>query len=651
MAFRRIPASVCASSLLVVCTAAFAQDDVVIAPLHLFEARPNHGSWALECSASAGRYQHEGVWTTRLVGLWMRWPVQSSYGGSHVIRRAYSDDGGTTWALDDMHHPDDSPEQTNPYFTEFDPTTAFDPVTGTLYAGGFGFVGSQTEEDFITRRTPSESAFTQGEVMFGHTEQAHFPQAAAGPKAGQVENSRIYVKVGSGLRWSDDLGETWEPTTPLSLVAGFPVVRIGNGGQLYLSDLSSTAGDIHLARSAALDGSEAPVFLGESEIATITTGFTGDWFPGLFGVLQRACIAVAPHDGNRVYAVWPDKTSDDGEGNTNVDLYFTMTTNAVATTVAWDSDPTNIGADAPRIIPSGVELAGDQFFPCLEATTYRDTQGNTKTRLHLLFMDTRHNTSIPDSSSDTECLLDMYYLWSDDEGATWNQHRLTTQSMDWTLATEQSNTWIGEYIGLGVAGKRVFPFFPVATSIYTGFEAPRGYSEPYTAVITFGDIASTIDLTAVEGTVSGSDDVSLISSSNDQRLVIGDTSATNGVFKTIVDDEFDTEYTGANADDEIDIRVECHAAEANVNGRILLKNQNTGGTFEEWLAFDVPQSTDGNTWKRLIPAIKVEGVVIKDYISSTGRIDVRLEMMRETTPTPDGLISRYDFVQVQVIDN
>jgi hypothetical protein len=65
----------------------------------------------------------------------------------------------------------------------------------------------------------------------------------------------------------------------------------------------------------------------------------------------------------------------------------------------------------------------------------------------------------------------------------------------------------------------------------------------------------------------------------------------------------------------------------------------------------VPQSTDGNTWKRLIPAVQGSGLAQKDYISSTGRIDVRLEMTRDQTPSPDGLISRYDFVQVQVIDN
>lgn len=337
-----------------------------------------------------------------------------------------------------------------------------------------------------------------------------------------------------------------------------------------------------------------------------------------------------------------------------------MTEDATATNVVWDSNPNNIGVDAPRIIPVGVEVAGDQFHPWVEALTYKDAQGQTQTRLVLMFFDTRHNPDMCDTPDDAleTFPVDVYFAYSDDEGQTWTEARLTPNSMDILLAMEVPEgtepaieDWYGEYNGMAVVGKRAFPLFSFGTSVYEGAGSPYGYTEASTCCITFGDIASWIDLAAVEGTISGSDDVSLVSSSNDQRLVIGDTTATNGVFKTVVDVEFDTDYTAANADDEIDIRVECHAAEANVAGRILLKNQNAGGTFVEWLVFDVPQTTDGNTWKRLIPVIQGSGPSAKDYISSTGRIDVRLEMTRTQTPSPDGLISRYDFVQVQVTDN
>jgi hypothetical protein len=642
------------------CGIALADDEMVVSPIITFEPIVDIQSWANEYAGAARRVQVNGVWKTEVVATWMRDRSDNPNLEGITIRRALSSDCGLTWTIDEFTSLDDEDHR------EFDPACTFDPVSKALYVVGVAGGGT----DRSSRLDPGASAWTTPTIVIsGQGAGAHVPKAAAGPKPGLPNDERIYVHGAYGVRWSDDLGATW--AGPVEDDARFGVARVGSGGQLYLGEIDDLAepDEIGIKRSVSLDGSGQPMFL-DGSVAHTKDDFEFDWIPtDLIPFLNGIAIAVAPHDGERVYLAWADKTSDEanscGQTNHNVDIYFTMTEDATANTggsddVVWDSDPSDVDVDAPRIIPAGVEVPGDQFYPWMEALTYKDAQGQPHTRLVLMFFDTRHNPDMCDTPFDAleTFPIDVYFAYSDDEGQTWTETRLTPNSMDILLAMEIPTgtepggfDWYGEYNGMAVVGKRAFPLFSFGTSVYEGTGSPYGYTEASTCCITFGDIASTIDLAAVEGTISGSDDVSLITSSNDQRLIIGDTSASGGVFKTIVDVEFDTEYTGANADDEIDIRIECHAAEANVTGRILLKNQNAGGQFEEFLIFNVPQTTDGNTWKRLIPVIQGSGLAVKDYISSTGRIDVRLEMTRTQTPSPDGLISRSDFVQVQVIDN
>jgi hypothetical protein len=630
-----------------VCGVVAADDEIVVSPPILLDPIVDDDSWALEFAGTARRIQVNGQWHTDVVGVWMLDRSDNPEPQGITIRTALSTDGGTNWTIDEFTSPTAGQ-------LELDPFATFDPVSKSIYIGGISGGGRNR----ISRLDPGDTEFSAlMTIRENEPDNFHRPSAGAGPKPGAPTEHRIYVIADYGLVWLDELGQTdtWVPeeNPPFSELAN-AIPRVGYAGQLYLGHLGFDQGlsRVRVQRSIALDNG-APVFLDHSSVAAKPV-LSMNWIPTDLRIAEHICTAVAPHDGDRVYVVYLDRTSEednDCDGtNVNVDLYFTMTEDATANTngsddVVWDSDPSDLDADAPRIIPSGVEVPGDQFYPWLEATTYQTAQG-PRTRLHLTFFDSRHNPDQCDDDTTTDAfLIDMYYATSDDEGLTWSEHRLTPVSFDVDGAIELSN-FFGDYGGMAAAGKRAFAFYPIVNGTF-----PDVFTEAHASMITLGDIASTIDLAAVEGTISGSDDVSLITSSNDQRLVIGDTSASGGVFKTIVDVEFDTDYTSANADDEIDIRVECHAAEANVTGPILLKNQNAGGGFEEWLVFDVPQSTDGNTWKRLIPAVQGSGLAQKDYISSTGRIDVRLEMTRDQTPSPDGLISRYDFVQVQVIDN
>jgi len=380
------------------------QDEVVVSPPHRFEPIVNNNSWSLEPAGAARRVrQADGSWKSEVVGLWMHVPAAGDF-TDVVFLRAWSDDGGTTWTLDDLHGPNDDLSD-----SEFDPFAAYDPVSEALFVGGM----HKGNTDFIVRRERLGSVFTSPPtVIFSGANggPAHVPQVGAGLKRGTQDGTRIYAHFGAGLKWSDDLGDSWQPASPLQTIAGLGLPRVGDSGELYLSNAGATA--MKLQRSLVLDANGAPEFeLSETTVATLNDDWGADsWFPGNISPIQMCHIATAPHDGTRVYAVWADKTSEQGL-QVNVGLYFTMTTDATATTVTWDSDPSDGDVDAPRIIPAGAELAGDQWHPWLAATTYRDSQGATKTRLHLVFLDTRHNPDQFDVEPSSTAFLDVYYAY------------------------------------------------------------------------------------------------------------------------------------------------------------------------------------------------------------------------------------------------
>ncbi len=145
--------------------------------------------------------------------------------------------------------------------------------------------------------------------------------------------------------------------------------RIGVDGELYIGFLSGSA--VRVARSVSLDTNGVPQFSSLLTAATVDAGYSYAWFPGNFRVPRIACIAVDPSDSKKVHAVWADKTNAVGS-RVNVDLYWTMTEDATATTVSWRT---------PEIIMGGESIEGDQFFPWIE----KDAHG----RLHFLFIDGR----------------------------------------------------------------------------------------------------------------------------------------------------------------------------------------------------------------------------------------------------------------------
>ena len=174
-------------------------------------------------------------------------------------------------------------------------------------------------------------------------------------------------------------------------------------------------------------------------------------FPGRFGVAPFVTFDVDPNDGT-LYAVYAD-TTEIVDDNYNVDLYFCKSTDLGST---WTT---------PVIINDDADPPGDQFFSWLEV----DDQG----RIHIVFLDSRHTVQ-DDSNTNADGFLDAYYTYSADGGETWTEFRLTPNS--WNSAFSYNGNFIGDYLGLDVAGNRVYPVY---------LDTTGGDANIYTNVIVF----------------------------------------------------------------------------------------------------------------------------------------------------------------------
>jgi len=282
------------------CGIALADDEMVVSPIITIEPIVDIQSWANEYAGAARRVQVNGVWKTEVVATWMRDRSDDPNLDGITIRRALSADSGITWTIDEF-------TATNEASRELDPCSVSDPVSKALYvvalAGGGTNQFSRLDVGSSTWKAPAV-------VISGQTgDQEHFPKAAAGPKPGSPSDERIYVHGGYGLRWSDDLGANW--SGPDGNNARFGIARVGSGGQLYIGTVNDTTepDEIGIRRSVSLNASGEPVFLFDS-LAFTKGEFSPDWLPTGFDDHDGIAIAVAPHDGERVYLAWMDKTSE-----------------------------------------------------------------------------------------------------------------------------------------------------------------------------------------------------------------------------------------------------------------------------------------------------------------------------------------------------
>jgi len=349
----------------------------------------------------------------------------NDYRQDGVIRNAVavSMDGGATWT-DFMLRPPPANQAT----VEGDPMTAYDPRTGTLWAGGISFASNGGL--FVARKDPGSPTF--GPVVMAK-------QAAGVDKgwmaAGRDPNfgtlTRVYIAYNHGVVRSADMGDTWAGPVSLGSGLGF-LPRVGPLGQLYVEYWDG--GDGVMLRTSLTGGVSfgAPV---EAATRLDVWGVDGTRFPGTFRVPPINTMAVDANTG-RLYIVYFD-TTNIVNGSRNVDLYFTKSSNGGAT---W-TEPAIINGDS---VPPG-----DSFFPWIEV----DASG----RLHMVFLDTRN---APGNDSDPIAWIDAYYSYSDDEGESWTETRLTPSSFNSELDGRNAATsFIGDYMGLAVGGERIYPCY------------------------------------------------------------------------------------------------------------------------------------------------------------------------------------------------
>lgn len=342
-------------------------------------------------------------------------------------------DGGTNW--------DEFIIRPAPQFqanVEGDPMGAFDDRTGTLWAGAIAFSGNGGI--YSARLEPDKTTFepTQMIQAAGGVDKGWM---CAGPDPNDSTKTRVYAAYNFGVARSADMGDTWQGPVSLGSGIGF-LPKTGPNGELYVAYWDF--GTKHFLRRS-FDG--GLTFGGPITIADRMDVYgvqDNSAITGSFRVPSLQGLAVDQNNGN-LYCVYIDTTSQTGTQR-DVDVYFTKSTNQGAT---W-SVPTVINGDSP--------FEQDQFFPWIEV----DETG----RLHVLFYDTR-NTSQTDQQS--VAFIDAYYAYSEDEGATWSELRLTPSPWD-SSDDGFGSGFIGDYLGMSAGGGRAVPVY-MATQPASGADA------------------------------------------------------------------------------------------------------------------------------------------------------------------------------------
>ncbi len=342
---------------------------------------------------------------------------------------ALSQDGGQTWT-DYLIRP--PVEYQAP--TEGDPFTAFDPRTGTLWAGAMAW-NDGSVCIYVARKDPGASEFHPS-VVTGVAPWMDKPWMVAGPRPGEPDSTRLYITYNEGVIWSDDMGDSWTSPLPLGTGVGF-LPRIGPGGEVYVAYYDYGT-QMRLRRS--LNGG------GSFSYHTIATRMDAwgtqdsDRFPGRFRVPPLVYMDVDQNTGH-LYAAYSDVTEvvDD---QFNVDIYFTKSTDMGK---SWST---------PVVMNSDADPPGDQFFSWLEA----DKDG----RLHMLSLDTRY---VAQEDQTLHGMIDAHYSYSVNGGETWMEFRITPESWDSDDSGYVSpGQFIGDYLGMGVAGNRAYPAYPDTTA-------------------------------------------------------------------------------------------------------------------------------------------------------------------------------------------
>jgi len=356
-----------------------------------------------------------------IIAGWNDWRLSQ---GTEIINSGFSLslDGGQTWT-DFLIRPPVAYQST----VEGDPMTAFDPRTGTIWAGAISW--GNTHCLYVARKNPGDTEFQPSvAARLGYLDKCWM---AAGPRPGLPDTTRLYVAYNEGVIWSDDMGDSW--TYPHSLGGGIGYLpRVGPNGEVYVAYWDFGSGML-LKRS--LNGGESFTTHTVATRMDVWGTQDGSRFPGDFRVPSMLYLDVDQNTGT-LYACYFDTTNIVG-GNRNVDLYFTKSTDQGTT---W-TEPVIANGDA--------DPPGDQFWCWIEC----DKDG----RLHMVYFDSRHTVQ---NDNVEHGMFDAYYSYSVNGGETWHEFRLTPDSWDsYDDGLNRYNQFIGDYLGLSVADNRAYPVY------------------------------------------------------------------------------------------------------------------------------------------------------------------------------------------------
>lgn len=420
-------------------------------------------------------------------------------------------DGGKTWNGFILR-----PEAPFQAGTEGDPMTAYDPRTGYLWAGAISFAGNGGL--YIARKAPGATEF-ETPVMAQQAGGVDKGWMVAGPRRNQPNTTRLIAAYNFGVIWSDDFGETF--TSPFSLGPGLGFLpRIGPEGELYVGYWDYTGSGQGLRLKRSLDDGQTFTTHNVATRMDVWGTQDGSRVPGTFRCPMLLYFDVDQNTGH-LYAAYFD-TTNIVNGNRNLDLYFTRSTDQGTT---WTT---------PVIINSDANPPGDQFWPWLEV----DRDG----RLHIICFDSRH--TIQDDNQ-TDGWFDAYYLYSEDHGATWVEHRLTSES--WNSADDGilgNSQFLGDYLGMGVAKNRLFPIY---------IDTTGGSSQLFTNVISFPVQAQVMAAEVIFGTpLDGA--VAEVLESDDQYLRVRSRFGFTAIEPNVAEVEFTAMLDGII--DELRVTVE-----------------------------------------------------------------------------------------------
>ncbi len=382
-----------------------------------------------------------------IIGAWNDW--RPSTQTQEIIRCGVtvSTDGGATWNDFVLRPP--APNQSG---VEGDPMTATDPRTGVVWAGAISFAGNGGI--YVARMNPGDGFF-QPSVMVDLDQGQGLDKCwmVAGRNHLTADSTRLYVGYNKGLARSDDMGDTW--TNPVSLGQGLGFLpRIGPNGEVYVAYWDYTTEAMRVKRS--LDGGTSfTTHLVALRMDTWGVETFNTRFPGTFRAPALLGLAVHPVNGT-LYAVWPDTTdfSQPG-GHANVDVYFSKSTNQGT---SWST---------PAILNDEGPFVGDQFFPWIETDPANG-------RLNVVLLDTRNTDQVDNT---THGMIDSYFAYSEDDGATWTELRLTPQPWDSDDdGLNRPSQFIGDYLGMAVTADLAWPLYP---------DSQNGDTDTYTNRVDF----------------------------------------------------------------------------------------------------------------------------------------------------------------------